>query len=268
LPVPEEDALGWDGWHRCTPHRSDRLVVGIVDLPAISNFTDFEALAGEPDVEIVRLSQVIDRAFDAVIFPGAKHTVRALQFVREQRLDELAHRVLAAGGTVGGICGGYQLMGRTIRDPEHLESSHDEVDGLGLLPIDTTFSAPKIVEQVSGLHRESGQNIVGYQLRMGRIVVAEEAPPLFQVRMSGAFEPQSEGISLQGGRLFGTSLHGIFDQGAFRRSWLNGLRRKNGWSAVSVTEQASLDTRLDRLADMVERDLDMSMLDRLIEAGV
>jgi len=268
LPLPEEDALGWDGWHRCTPQRSDRLVVGIVDVPGISNFTDFDALAGEPDVEIVRLSHSTDRPFDAVIFPGAKHTVKALQFVRDQGLDDLAHHVLAAGGTVGGICGGYQLMGRTIRDPHHVEISDNEVDGLGLLPINTTFALPKIVEQVSGRHGDSGHAVVGYQVRMGRIVVAAGAEPYFEISGSPTVDLRPEGICLQEGRLFGTSLHGIFDQGAFRRWWLNQLRRQKGWSAIPVTQQVSLDARLDGLADMVERHLDMPMLDRLIEAGV
>src|SRR5690348_15898822 len=135
-------------------------------------------------------------------------------------------------------------MGRTIRDPDHLEASQDEVDGLGLLPIDTTFAVPKIVEQVSGRHGESGHAVVEYQLRMGRILIPAGAQPCFEISGGPAVEPGPEGICLQGGRLFGTSLHGIFDQGAFRRWWLNVLRRHKGWSAVLETPQASLDARL------------------------
>jgi adenosylcobyric acid synthase len=265
--VPEEDALGWDGWHRRIPQRDDRVVIGIVDVPGISNFTDFEALAGEPDVEMVRLHEYGVRPLDAMIFPGTKHTVRALQFVRAQGFDRLALRVLAAGGTVGGICGGYQLMGRTIRDPDHLESSQDEVEGLGLLPIETMFAAPKIVEQVSGRHTHSGHNVAGYQLRMGRIGVAHGAQPLLELGDPSA-TPRPEGMELDGGRLFGTSLHGIFDHTSFRRWWLNRLRGQRGWSALPETERASLDARLDCLADLVERHLDMSMIERLIQAGV
>src|SRR5262245_30529696 len=97
LDVPEEDVLGWDGWQRRTPQRADRIVIGIADVPGISNFTDFEPLAGEPDVEVLPLKGSTERPLDALIFPGAKHTVRALRFVREQGLDHLAHRLLAAG---------------------------------------------------------------------------------------------------------------------------------------------------------------------------
>jgi adenosylcobyric acid synthase len=266
--IPEEDTLGWDGWCRRTSQRDDRVVVGIVDVPGLSNFTDFEALAGEPDVELVRLQESTTRPLDALLFPGSKHTVNALQFVRAQGLDRLAQRVLAAGGTVGGICGGYQLMGETIRDPDHVESSQDQVEGLGMLPVQTTFAAPKIVEQAAGRHRQSGSPVAGYQVRMGRIAVTAGADPFLELSDASTAEPQREGMDLEGGRLFGTSVHGIFDQGAFRRYWLNRLRGQKGWSALPETQHASLDDRLDRLADLVERHLDLSMIDRMIQAGV
>lgn len=267
LDVPGEDILGWDGWQRRTPKKADRVVIGIADVPGLSNFTDFDALAGEPDVEVIPLNECTDRPLDAVIFPGTKQTVRALHFVREQGLDHLAHRVLAAGGTVGGICGGYQLLGLLIRDPRHLESPHENVEGLGMLPVETTFAAPKIVEQVSGRHAESGHLVVGYQVRMGRTVVPAEAEPFLELK-DDTVNPLPEGICLQGGRLFGTYLHGLFDEAPFRRWWLNRLRASKGWIGLSDTPRASLDTRLDHLTDFVEQHLDMSLIDRLLEEGV
>ena len=266
--LPEEDALGWDCSQRRASQRDDRVVIGIADLPGISNSTDFDALAAEPDIDIVPITQWTNRSLDAVIFPGAKHTVRALRFVREQGLDRLAHHVLATGGTVGGICGGYQILGQTICDPKGVESSRSAMDGLGMLPIDTTFAAPKIVEQVSGRHLASGCAVVGYQVRMGRISVCGGGTPLLEVTGGSSGGQQNEGISLHGGRLFGTSVHGIFDQGPFRRWWINRLRQQKGWALLPDTQGLSLDARLDRVAGLVERDLDMSLLDRLIEAGV
>jgi len=268
LDMPEEDALGWNGSQRRTPERADRVVIGIADVPGISNFTDFEPLTGEPDVEVVRLSEATDCPLDAVIFPGSKQTIQALRFVRERGLDRLAHRVLAAGGTVGGICGGYQLMGRVIRDPERLESSHEAVDGLGMLPAETTFAVPKIVEQASGRHAESGCSVVGYQVRMGRTAVPSEAQPFLELTVNHGLQHCTEGMSLHGGRLFGTSLHGLFDQALFRRWWVNRLRASKGWTGLPETQQPSLDTRLDHLADFVERHLDVSLIDRLLEDGV
>jgi adenosylcobyric acid synthase len=183
-------------------------------------------------------------------------------------LDRLAHHVLRAGGTVGGICGGYQLLGQTIRDPDRVESSSGTMDGLGMLPIDTTFAAPKIVEQVSGRHLSSGCAVVGYQVRMGRIGVRGTDKPFLELSGDATVGPHYEGISLHGGRLFGTSVHGIFDQDPFRRWWVNALRQQKGWTLRPDGQRLSLDARLDRLAGLVERHLDIAMLDRLIEAGV
>jgi adenosylcobyric acid synthase len=268
LDVPEEDVLGWDGWQRRTSSRPGRIVIGVADVPGISNFTDFEPLAAEPDVEVMPLKDSTERPLDALIFPGAKHTGRALRFVREQGLDHLARRLLAEGGTVGGICGGYQLLGRAIHDPEHLESVENTLDGLGLLPVETTFAAPKIVQQMSGRHIESGYAVTGYHVRMGRTSVPSEAQPLFEFADASPTESRGEGMCLLAGRLFGTSLHGLFDEGPFRRWWVNRLRASKGWAGLPETPSASLDARLDRLADMLERHLDMFLIDRLLKEGV
>jgi adenosylcobyric acid synthase len=268
LDVPEEDTLGWDGWQRRPSERGDRVVIGIVNVPGISNFTDFEPLAGEPDVELVRVHECTDHLLDVLIFPGSKQTVGALRFVRERRLDILAHRLLASGGTVGGICGGYQLLGRTIHDSNRLESADEHMEGLGLLPVHTTFAAPKIVEQASGRHLESGCAVIGYQVRMGRTVLPPEAQPFLELEEKQSTEHRPEGLCLHDGRLFGTSLHGLFDQAPFRRWWLNRLRQSKGWSGLSESEGPSLDARLDRLADFVEQHLDMSLVDRILTHGV
>ena len=268
LDVPEEDVLGWDGWPRRMPWRSDVVVIGVVDVPGISNFTDFEVLAAEPDVEVVPLNESTDRPLDALMFPGSKQTIRALHFVRERGLDRLAHRVLAAGGTVGGICGGFQLLGKTIRDPDRLESPDERMDGLGLLPVETTFAKPKIVEQASGRHSESGCAVVGYQVRMGRTKVPSKAQPFLELKDDRNHEQRPEGMCLHGGRLFGTYVHGLFDQAPFRRWWLNRLRQSKGWTALPETQRSSLDERLDRLANFVEQHLDMPMIERILEEGV
>jgi cobyric acid synthase CobQ len=268
LNVPEEDVLGWDGWQRRTIERADRVVIGIADVPGISNFTDFEPLAGEPDVEVVPVDHFTPRPLDAVIFPGAKCTVAALRYVLNQGLDRLAHRVLAAGGTVGGICAGYQLLGTIMHDPDHLESSQEHMGGLGMLPVKTTFAVPKIVEQACGRHAQSGCAVAGYQVRMGRTVVPAEVQPFLKLQDDRTANHRPEGMCLLGGRLFGTYLHGLFDQPSFRRWWVNQLRLSKGWSGLPEMPSPSLDTRLDGLTDFVERHLCMSMIDRLVEEGV
>lgn len=266
--LPEEDSLGWDGRQCRSPARWDRVVIGVVDVPAISNFTDFEPLVLEPDVELLRLKQPTERSLDAVIFPGSKHSMQALRFVRERGFDRFAQKVLSEGGTVGGICGGYQLLGRVIRDPDCVESDRCEIDGLALLPVETTFAFPKIVQPISGRHVESGAVVTGYHVRMGRTSVDKHVQPFLEIMTDNLSNTRDEGVSLQGGRVFGTYLHGLFDQAEFRRWWLNRLRASKGWGALPETQAASLDARLDRLADMVERHLSMPLVDRLVEAGM
>ena len=169
---------------------------------------------------------------------------------------------------MGGICGGYQLLGTAVHDPHHLESVQDKVDGLGLLPVETTFAAPKIVQEVRGRHIESGHAVTGYHLRMGRTEVPSDAEPLFEFSDAPSIQWRQEGIGLRGGRLFGTSLHGLFDQDSFRRWWINRLRGSRGWMGIADTCSAPLDVKLNRLADLVERHLDMSLIDRLVKDGV
>ncbi|HJT20047.1 MAG TPA: cobyric acid synthase [Nitrospira sp.] len=268
LAVPEEDSLGWDNTQCRYSTKMERVVIGIVDVPAISNFTDFEPLAREPDVELIRLREATHRPLDAIMFPGSKHTVQALRFVRARGFDRLAQHVLTEGGTVGGICGGYQLLGRLIRDPEHIESDVDEVDGLGMLPVTTTFAFPKVVRQVSGRHRESGEPVVGYQVRMGRTMPDEDAQPFIELYHDKSPEILDDGISVHGGLIFGTYLHGLFDQSPFRRWWLNRLRAAKRWKGLPETRELSLDRQLDQWADFVEQHVSMPLLNRLVAEGV
>lgn len=268
LDVPEEDSLGWDSRPRKKSIRADRIVIGVVDVPVMSNFTDFEPLLWEPDIELVRLKEPTDRELSAVIFPGTKHTVRALQYVRAKGFDRLVRRVLAEGGAVGGICGGYQLLGERICDPDHVESAQEEVEGLGVLPVTTTFAFPKIVQQLSGKHVESGETVAGYHVRMGRTPVAASLQPFLEIVDGNGSEGRRDGVSLNGGRIFGTYLHGLFDHASFRRWWLNRLRNAKGWAPLPTTQGLSLDARLDRLADFAERHLSMALIDRLLEQEV
>jgi len=267
LKIPEEDSCGWKDSRSRPSNSTDRIIIGIVDVPAISNVTDFEPLADEADVEVVRLAQVADRPLDALLFPGSKQTVHALRFVQANGFDRLAHRVLSGGGTVGGICAGYQLLGRVICDPNHVESYDVEVSGLGLLPVDTVFASTKIVRAVSGRHVESGLPVSGYQVRMGRTLSSNTPPYFVELHDSKELKLQGDGISICGGRLFGTYLHGLFESDPFRRWWLNGLRTAKGWASISNGPTVSLDARLDRWADFVEEHVSMTVIDSLVDGN-
>ncbi|BFU97128.1 MAG: Cobyric acid synthase [Nitrospira sp.] len=265
LELPEEDSWGWKG-HRSRQRDSpDRIVIGIVDVPAISNATDFEPLAGEADVEVVPLDQTTDRRLDALLFPGSKKTVQALGFVRANGFDRLAHRVLDEGGTVGGICAGYQLLGRIISDPDHVESDEVRVAGLGLLPVETVFAATKVVQAVSGRHVKSGLPLSGYQVRMGRTSDSDTLPAFLEIYDDNTLKILNDGISSTGGHVFGTYLHGLFDSAPFRRWWVNELRAARGWAPIPETRSLTLDARLDQWADFIEEHVSMTVIDSLVD---
>lgn len=263
LKLPEEDSWGWKVHRSRRPDSPNRIVIGIVDVPAISNATDFEPLTAEADVEVVPLRQTTDRRLDALLFPGSKQTVQALRFVRANGFDRLAHRVLDEGGTVGGICAGYQLLGRVISDPDRVESDDVRVAGLGLLPIETVFGATKVVQTVAGRHGASGLPLSGYQVRMGRTSGSETLTAFLEIYDDNNLKVLSDGISTSGGRVFGTYLHGLFDSEPFRRWWVNELRAARGWAPISETRSLSLDARLDQWADFIEKHLSMAVIDSL-----
>ena len=267
LRVPQEDSLGWDSLTSSARQRADLLTIGVADVPAISNFTDFEALVWEPDVHLVRLAGETAQPLDALIFPGTKNTAQALRFVKATGLDRVARRVAADGGTVVGICGGYQVLGKQIRDPRGIESPERELEGIGLLDVVTSFARKKILIQVIGSHRESGCPIEGYQVHMGRTRVGGGVLPLLDVQKPDGSLRWAEGAVSSEGRVFGTYVHGLFDTSEFRRIFLNRLRTRRGWGALEVQPDRSLDHELDELGDFVERHVDIRAIEAIIERG-
>jgi adenosylcobyric acid synthase len=268
LRVPQEDSLGWDSLTSSARQRADLLTIGVADVPAISNFTDFEALVWEPDVHLVRLAGETAQPLDALIFPGTKNTAQALRFVKATGLDRVARRVAADGGTVVGICGGYQVLGKQIRDPRGIESPERELEGIGLLDVVTSFARKKILIQVVGSHRESGCPVEGYQVHMGRTRVGGGVLPLLDVQKPDGSLRWAEGAVSSEGRVFGTYVHGLFDTSEFRRIFLNRLRTRRGWGALEVQPDRSLDHELDELGDFVERHVDIRAIEAIIERGV
>lgn len=268
LRVPQEDSLGWDSWAVPHPYRSDSLTIGVADLPAISNFTDFEALSREPDVRLVRLDGMTSVQLDALVFPGTKNTPRALTFVKARGLDQMARKVLADGGTVIGLCGGYQMLGKRILDLHGVESSEPELEGMGLLDIVTHFAREKVTVRVTGLHRETGCPIDGYEVHMGQSSLQSGAAPLLKIKTAGESVERAEGAVSDDGRIIGTYVHGLFDAPLFRRLLLNRLREARGWSPLETTTGSSLDEELDQLADFVQRYVDLAPIDTIIEQGV
>jgi adenosylcobyric acid synthase len=269
LGIPEEDAVALDEpLFQRTP--VGEIDVAVVKLPLISNFDDYDPLAAEPGVRVRYASsvQALGRP-DAIILPGTKSTIADLDWLRAQGLATEIVRLARAGVPVVGICGGYQMLGRTIRDPEQVESSCDEVAGLGLFPVETTFAGDKATHRatarigdapgwMSGL---GGQIVQGYEIHMGQTVGA--SPWLEIVRQSGQDVSVSDGATSPDGLVWGCYLHGLFENANLRRAWLSSL----GWHREDASEAPSIagyEAAFDRLADVVEGALDMALLDRIV----
>lgn len=246
------------------PLGSQWLRVAAVRLPRISNTTDVEALACEPGVSVhwvTEPSRLEDA--DLVVVPGSKSTVSDLEWLRRTGLARALSERAAAGRPVLGICGGYQMLGRTISDS--VESGVGTVEGLGLLDLDIEFAAEKVLVQVSGRSVAFGSDPVrGYEIHHGRVVRNEDDALLTTAGGVG------EG-SVRGG-VVGTHWHGLLESDDFRRSFLAWVAEKAGRAGFEVASDTSVaalrEQQLDLLADLVDSNIDIDAVLDLIENGV
>ncbi|HUF87557.1 MAG TPA: cobyric acid synthase [Thermohalobaculum sp.] len=231
-----------------------------LQLSRIANFDDLDPLNLEPGVTVgmVRPGEAIPGDADLVILPGSKSTRGDLDYLRRQGwdIDLRAHR--RRGGQVLGICGGYQMLGRTIADPEGIEGAPGTSEGLGLLDVETVMTPEKRLGRVTGVHLASGASVEGYEIHIGRTEGPDRARPLFRV---GDAE---EGAQSPDGRVAGAYLHGMFAGDAFRRAWLAAL----GVAPGPHSHEAEIEVTLGRLAAHLEAHLDLDGLLALARAGV
>jgi adenosylcobyric acid synthase len=258
--IPEEDAVPGDKIGGDAA--ADKIRIDVVLHPRMSNFTDFDALEAEPDVQLRYLERPEDRIPDALILPGTKSTIADLRRLKEAGFASHVARCLERGATVAGICGGFQMLGQRILDPLHVESGADSEPGLGLLPSVTVFAEEKITAQVSGVHLASGTEVRGYEIHMGRSDPSPAAPLLRITERGGLTVREFDGAEAQGGRVWGTYLHGVFDNAGFRRHFVDALRAARGWPALKVASAIDADVEFDKLAAHVRASLDIDRIHR------
>lgn len=277
LDIDEEDSVALESK---IMGKAKDIQIAIMQTPKISNFTDFDALAYEPDVAIryVKQGDPIGHP-DLIIMPGSKNTVEDLAYLYEHGYVEEIQKLHQEGVPVIGICGGYQMLGQRIYDPDHVESNLDEIAGLGLLPTSTTMGAMKTTHQVTFDAKDlplmgeafSDEQMVGYEIHMGGTVVEDDS-----VAIMPAFTITSRSetpITIEDGFLrakdhvLGTYIHGLFDNDALRRHILNGIRRQKGLEPLPIAFRyfAHKEEAYDRLADIVASHLDMDFIDTLLE---
>jgi adenosylcobyric acid synthase len=276
--VQEEDTIPLDRRRPVRPENSECVDVAVLYLPHISNFTDFDPLEDEPDVNLRYIGREggLGRP-DLLIIPGSKNTIEDLVFLKQSGLAGEIRNLAATGVPVVGICGGFQMLGQELHDPLGAESSIPMVDGLGLLDVITTFARHKITNQVEavllpggfmGLEGQ-GCKLEGYEIHMGRSRPADGTRAAFQVvARSGERVNQPDGAVSPDGLVMGTYIHGIFDGDTFRRQVINVLRIRKGLPpyrgarSLTVWEQRQRD--YDRLAAVVRGSLDMDGLYRIL----
>ncbi|MCI0605568.1 cobyric acid synthase [bacterium] len=263
LNLPEEDSLSKKTFDRDS-EKSIR--VRVILLPHLSNFTDFDAFQQEPDVALRYASSVADcESADLIILPGSKSTIADLGYLRDAGFVEFLSKK-PQETTLLGICAGFQMLGRKIFDPLKVESLTEEADGIGLVPSSTVFQQEKETRQVSGDLFETSLPMRGYEIHHGSVRFESSYTPFFLIR-DGRSPVRSEGYSDPARNIYGSSIHGIFDQPEFRRWFLNRIRKKKGWEPLNVLS-IDPDLAYQELAAMVRKNIDMDLLYRIIEKKI
>ena len=239
--LPAEDALGLP-----TARRGSGVKIAVLAYPRIANFDDFDPLRLEPGVEtvFVRPGEAIPGDAALVILPGSKATIADLAALRANGwdIDLVAH--VRRGGHVLGICGGYQMLGRSVADPQGIEGLPSTVEGLGLLPVDTVLEGDKVLLEVAGA--AGGVPFKGYEMHIGR--TTGDTTPLL------ALDGHDQGAVK--GRIAGCYIHGLLTDDRQRRHWLEKL----GAQASGFDYEADVDATLDLLADHIEKHIDCDRL--------
>ena len=271
IGIDDEDSVSLE--EKQADKKERDIHIAVVRTPKISNFTDFDCLAGESDVSLYYVTDVNSLGSpDLIMLPGSKNTTEDLLYLRDSGLEAAIQKAVTSGTPLIGICGGYQMLGREIRDPHHTESQYDRVKGMGFLEMATEFSTEKLTSQVEANCHSwsflgadiSAAGLKGYEIHMGEtsFVGVDDFHPLTITRRAGKACQVQEGTGRRDGLVFGTYIHGIFDHDGFRRMVINALRRKKGLKPLANTRNvyAEKQRSYDKLADIVRRSLDMDKL--------
>ena len=273
LVLPEEDSVALSR-KRAAGARGEAggLRIGVVRLPHISNYTDFDPVEQEPGVNLryVDHRDELD-GLDLLILPGTKNTISDLLYLKETGLFRRIQAYAQAGGRLAGICGGYQILGREVRDPLGVEGEPRDEAGLRLLPVVTTLAGAKTTTQVeaNALGRRDCGVLSAYEIHMGVTETQGDGQPAFEITSrNGRPQKVDDGWVSPDRRVWGTYLHGLFDNDGWRRVFLQELRQTRpglDTAAPATSYENFQETQLDRLADLLRRHLDLAQINAMIQ---
>ncbi len=244
LGLPEEDAVR----AKRNSGQTDLDLV-IIGLNHLSNYTDFDAFDVEPDVSLrlVRKAEEFGQP-DCVIIPGSKTTVNDLKFLMKSGMAQKIKDFAQNGGAIVGICGGFQMLGKQIHDPDKLESEHSIFEGLGLLDIETAMAPQKTLNRTQVKFTGKAYQVAGYEIHHGK------------TRVGGGeviCEREGEVLGVRSGNIWGTYLHGIFDNDKFRREFLDDIREAKTLERIGIVSHYDLEPSFDILASTVRDNIEM-----------
>lgn len=282
LGLHEEDGIPLERlrWSDHGTLLGPKFKIVVLRLRYISNFTDFDPFLYEPDAEIIYSLRDADiENADLVILPGSKNTIQDLLFLREAGIERSIKRAAAKGIPIAGVCGGYQMLGKKIYDPHGVESPHREVDGFGLLDIETVMDKSKVTAQVEAIWNavygkriaewDSSKVLQGYEIHMGKTTgdvglfsVKRNSSHSFPISLNS--EPIHDGSAK--GNVWGTYIHGIFDNDLFRRGLINLLRTNRGLapSHEVINFEKARDYALDQWTNLLRNSIDMRFIKDLV----
>ena len=274
LRIADEDSVSLDDRRGRRPGGPREIDIAVIRLPRISNYDDFQPLEHEPDVVVrfVEHAHELEGA-DLVVVPGTKSTLADLSWLRQTGLAGALKQRAALGGLLLGVCGGCQMLGGRIADPHRVESDQQGSEGLGLLGVQTEFSLEKRTTQLrarvagrSFLASPGGDALAGYEIHMGRLTPTSSVTAAFAItQRNGLAVDERDGAVSEDGRVVGTMIHGLFDNVAVRRSLIETLRARKGLPpAADDGGLAAPPDELDRLAEVVRQNVDMTLLMGLI----
>ena len=246
--LPAEDALTLDK----ISNDQGEIKIAIPRLARISNFDDLDPLRLEEGVAVifVQAGEAIPADADLVLLPGSKSTMADMAFFKEQGWDIDLHAHVRRGGRVLGLCGGYQMLGRKIHDPDGIEGASGSIDGLGLLDIETTLTPKKSLVNRTAKHLISGEMMDGFEMHLGESDGPARGRPFAEI------EGRAEGAVARDGQIAGTYLHGIFSSDDFRKSYLASF----GLQTSDLCYNSLIDETLNQLADHMETHVDLDRL--------
>ncbi len=277
ISIMEEDSVSLHKLSAVSNQLSASINIDVIMLPHISNFTDFDPFELESDVRLkyVRRFNEIDSP-DVLVIPGSKNTISDLQYLKSSGIYKKIKECVANGAKLIGICGGYQMLGKKIIDKDSEESILSEAEGFGFFDMHTEFHPEKITKQVKAIHIDSGIEVSGYEIHMGRSSEVRSQrsedrsqTPVFKIiKRGGESVELMDGLKTEDGKIWGTYMHGIFENDSFRRKFLDSIRIGKGIQPLAAAGFMpaiyNREKEYDKLAEVIRSNMNMDEIYRIM----